>query len=339
MSPETKIQRLTRRQVLGGFGAVAIGTVTGAAAHGFLYEAHHLQVTEETLRVAGWPRALAGLRIGFLTDLHRSASVPHEMIAAAVERVMAHAPDLIVLGGDYVTHHDRRYMVPSAEALSGLTAPLGVFAVLGNHDDEREAQTALRAAGFEVLLDERTRIRARGEKIEIAGLRYWTRSVDDIARVVKGASPTLILLAHTPKRFIEATALSVPLVLSGHTHGGQIVLPGLGAIAAREFPVVAGSARREKTSIFVSRGVGTVYVPVRVNCPPEVAILRITGESDDERGPGTGDRGSGIGDRGPGTGDRGPGTGDRGSGTWTAWLRSAELQLRDRGSADRSSAR
>jgi predicted MPP superfamily phosphohydrolase len=76
-------------------------------------------------------------------------------------------------------------------------------------------------------------------------------------------------------RLTEASALAVPLVLSGHTHGGQIVLPWVGAVAAREFPVVAGSATRESTTIFVSRGVGTVYVPVRLNCPPEVAVLTI----------------------------------------------------------------
>ena len=99
--------------------------------------------------------------------------------------------------------------------------------------------------------------------------------MSDITRVLKGASPTAILLAHTPKRLIEAAALSVPLLLSGHTHGGQIVLPGVGAIAAREFPVIAGSARRENTTVFVSRGVGTVYIPIRLHCPPEVAILKI----------------------------------------------------------------
>ena len=70
-------------------------------------------------------------------------------------------------------------------------------------------------------------------------------------------------------------ALAVPLVLSGHTHGGQIVLPFVGAIAAREFPVIAGTGRRDSTAIFVSRGVGTVYIPVRLNCPPEVAILTL----------------------------------------------------------------
>jgi predicted MPP superfamily phosphohydrolase len=197
------------------------------------------------------------------------------MIAGAVETLMAHTPDLVVVGGDYVTNRDLRYARPAARALAGLAAPHGVFAVLGNHDDEREVPAALAAGGFEVLKDERTRITIKGEQVDLAGLRYWTHRVGDITRVLKGASPTLILIAHTPKRLIEPASLSVPLLLSGHTHGGQIVLPGLGAIAAREFPVVAGSAHRENTTVFVSRGVGTVYIPVRLNCPPEVAILTI----------------------------------------------------------------
>ena len=73
--------------------------------------------------------------------------------------------------------------------------------------------------------------------------------------------------------------MKIPLVLSGHTHGGQVVLPGIGAIAKQKFPVLAGTARRDKTTIFVSRGVGTVYVPVRINCPPEVAILTLIPDS------------------------------------------------------------
>ena len=267
--------RPTRRTVLGGLGAVAIGTATGTALHGFLYERHRIEVTEQTLEVAGWPPALAGLRIGFVTDLHRSSTVSHAMIATAVSAVLAKAPDLIVLGGDYVTNRDRRYVQPAADALAPLTAPHGVFAVLGNHDDERDVTAALTGAHFSVLRDARTQITVRGELIDIAGLRYWTHRMPDITRVLRGASPTLLLIAHTPKRLIEATALSVPLLLSGHTHGGQIVLPGIGAVAAREFPIIAGAARRENTTVFVSRGVGTVYVPVRVNCPPEVAILRI----------------------------------------------------------------
>jgi hypothetical protein len=84
-----------------------------------------------------------------------------------------------------------------------------------------------------------------------------------------------ILLAHDPRRLSEAATLNLPLVLSGHTHGGQIVLPLVGAVAAQKFPVIAGIGRRDRTTLFVSRGVGTIYVPVRINCPPEVAVLTL----------------------------------------------------------------
>jgi predicted MPP superfamily phosphohydrolase len=111
--------------------------------------------------------------------------------------------------------------------------------------------------------------------MDFIGIRYWTHKVTDIIHLTRGALPHAVLLAHTPKRLIEAQQLAISAVISGHTHGGQIVLPGLGAIAAREFPVVAGLARKEPTTIFVSRGVGTVYVPIRINCPPEVAVLTL----------------------------------------------------------------
>ena len=267
--------RFTRRDVLRGLGASGLGAATGAAAHGFLYERHRFQVTREDLAVAGWPETLSGLRIGFISDLHRSGTVSHEMIATAASALMRESPDMIILGGDYVTNRDRRYVQPAAESLAGLSARDGVFAVLGNHDDERDVTAALSGLGYTVLRDARTQIVVRGETLDIAGIRYWTNRVQDIARVLRGASPHLMLLAHTPKRLVEAAALSVPLMLSGHTHGGQIVLPGLGAIAAREFPVIGGSARRDNTTVFVTRGVGTVYVPVRINCPPEVAVLTI----------------------------------------------------------------
>jgi uncharacterized protein len=275
MSRSSVKDRFTRRDLLRGLGVAGLGALTGATAHGFLYERHHIGVTREDLAVAGWPEPLNGLRLGFISDLHRSGTVSHQMVAAAVSAIMAESPDLIILGGDYVTNRDRRFVQPAADALAGLSAPAGVFAVLGNHDDERDMTSALSARGYTMLRDARTQITVRGEPIDLAGLRYWTHRVDDVIRVVRGASPNLILIAHTPKRLYEAAALSVPLMLSGHTHGGQIVLPGLGAIAASEFPVVQGSARRENTTVFVTRGVGTVYVPVRINCPPEVALLTI----------------------------------------------------------------
>ena len=266
---------LSRRNLLKGVAATGIGALTGTLAHGYLYERHHVELTRNTLYVSGLPPALAGLTVGLLTDLHRSQTVAHETIVRAVNLVLAERPDLIVLGGDYVTWGDRRYVTPAAEALASLSAPHGVFAILGNHDDDRDMPAALQSKGFAVLRDARTRLTLRGEAIDLAGIRYWTRKVTDIARVLRGATPTTILLAHTPMRLYEAAALAVPLMLSGHTHGGQIVLPGVGAIAAREFPIVAGSGRLENTTAFVSRGVGTVICAGSAELPPEAALLTL----------------------------------------------------------------
>lgn len=266
---------MTRRAVLKGALVAGGGAIAGAGAYGFAYERHELVVTRATLPVAGLPPALAGLRVGLITDVHRSLFVSHEDVARAVRMLMAETPEIIVLGGDYVTYGDRDYVGPSAEALSPLAAPFGVFGILGNHDDDHDMPAALGRNGVQVLKDARTRLRIKNETVDLVGIRYWTKRQGDIAALTRDAAPMTILLAHDPRRLTEATALGVPLVLSGHTHGGQVVLPLLGAVAAQKFPVVAGIGRRERTTLFVSRGVGTIYVPVRINCPPEVALLTL----------------------------------------------------------------
>jgi predicted MPP superfamily phosphohydrolase len=265
---------LSRRTLLKGL--IATGAASGAAfAYGCGYERHALGLTESSLPVAGLPPALSGLRIGLLTDVHRSSWVSDEDVEAAVTRLMATHPDVIVLGGDYVTWGDRRYVAPAAEGLKNLSAPFGVFAVLGNHDDDHDMPAALAARGIQVLRDARTRLSIRHEALEFAGIRFWTRKAGDIEAVVRGATAPVVLLAHDPRRVTEAATLKIPLVLSGHTHGGQVVLPGLGAVAAEKFPIASGVLQRGNTTLFVSRGLGTVYVPVRINCPPEVAILTL----------------------------------------------------------------
>ena len=271
---------ITRRTALKGVLATTVGALTGTGVYGVAYERHDIGVTEATLPVSGLAPSLDGLRIGMITDVHHSAMVPADDVRRAVQLLMAARPDLIVLGGDYVTWGDRDYVMPVAELLAPLSAPQGVFAILGNHDDDRDMPAALAARGFTILKDQRTRIALRGERLEIAGIRFWTRRPQDVARVLRGATGTTILLAHDPRRLAEAEALDVSAVLSGHTHGGQVVLPGLGAIARRQFPVVAGLGSRGSTNIFVSRGVGTVYVPIRVNCPPEVAVVTLRRRSD-----------------------------------------------------------
>lgn len=255
--------------------ALATGATAGTFAHGYWWERNALGVTRVDLPMSGLPLALEGLRVGFLTDLHHSAMVPGELVSEAVALLNAERPDLTVLGGDYVSFGDRKFMEPVAERLGVLTAPGGVFGIVGNHDDERLMPAALRRRGVEMLLDDRTTLEIRGERLDLAGVKFWTRTVGEMGPVVSRAEWPVLLLAHDPRRVVEAASLAVAGVLAGHTHGGQVVLPLLGAVAARKFPVAAGRLTRESTEMFVSRGVGTVIVPVRINCPPEVAVVTL----------------------------------------------------------------
>ena len=267
---------ITRRAALKGVLATAVGAVTGTATYGVAYERHRIGVTRATLPVSGLPAALDGLRIALLTDVHHSRLVPADDVTKAVDLAQSEKPDLIVLGGDYVTFGDRAFVGPVADLLAPLHAPHGVFAILGNHDDDKDMPAALARKGFTVLKDQRTRITVHGEALEMVGIRFWTRRPAEMTRVLRDAKDTVLLLAHDPRRLTEASQLNIPVVLSGHTHGGQVLLPGVGAVAkAARFPILAGTGHQENTSIFVSRGIGTVYVPVRFNCPPEVALVTL----------------------------------------------------------------
>lgn len=266
---------VSRRTALKTLVAGSVGATTGIGAYGYLYSRHELEVTRTTIPLDRLPPPLRGVRIGLLTDIHRSRWVSEDDVARAVALLMAEKPDLILLGGDYVTWGNRHYVEPSADALAPLAAPNGVYGILGNHDDDHAMPAALGRRGVEMLKDARTRITVRGEPLDLIGIRFWTRRSTDIATLARGALPMSILLAHDPRRLAEAAALDIPLVLSGHTHGGQVVLPLVGPVAASKFPVVSGVGHRGATTMFVSRGVGTVYVPVRINCPPEVAVLTL----------------------------------------------------------------
>jgi uncharacterized protein len=267
---------LTRRGFLRSATAISVGGLAGVGAYGFAYERRHITRITRDVAVRGLPPALDGLRIGMITDVHHSAVVSADDVTQAVHLLTDSAPDIVVLGGDYVSFFDRAYVNPVAELLAPLAnAPQGSFAVLGNHDDEKEMPAALTARGFSVLKDQRTALSINGERLDLAGIRFWTRTPGELASVLRGTGGTTLLLAHDPRRLAEAAALDVQLVLSGHTHGGQVIVPGIGPVAGRKFPVLAGYATRENTSLFVSRGVGTVYVPIRINCPPDVAVLTL----------------------------------------------------------------
>ena len=140
---------VTRRAALSTLLAGGVGSLTGVGAYGVAYSRHQTQVVRATIPVSGLPPALEGLRIGLITDLHHSDMVPIGDVSHACGLLMDEQPDLIVLGGDYVTWGDRRYVQPCAEALGVLRAPHGVFAALGNHDDDRDMPAALKARGFD----------------------------------------------------------------------------------------------------------------------------------------------------------------------------------------------
>ena len=198
---------ISRRALLKGFVATGVGAATGAGAYGYLYQRRALELTRATLPVAGLPPGLAGLRIGLMTDIHRSRWVSAEDVSEAVRLLMAEAPDLIVIGGDYVTWGDRQYVGASADALGALHAPHGVFGILGNHDDDHDMPAALVARGVQMLKDARTRLTIGRETLELAGIRFWTKRAVDIAAVLRGAAGPLVLLAHDPRRLTEAAAL------------------------------------------------------------------------------------------------------------------------------------
>ena len=125
-----------------------------------------------------------------------------------------------------------------------------------------------------MLREQRLRLDRGGASVDVIGISYWTRGAARIGALIdRQATP--ILVAHDPRRLSEAEELSIPLVLSGHTHGGQVVIPPFGPINQFRFPITQGTLREKNTTLFVSRGIGTIYLPMRLNCPPEVALLTL----------------------------------------------------------------
>ena len=268
---------MTRRDFLRSATAISVGALAGVGAYGVAYERHHLSRITRDIPVRGLPPALDGLRIGMITDVHHSAVVSADDVTRAVMTLKDAAPDIVVLGGDYVSFFDRAYVGPVAELLAPLAAaPHGAFAVLGNHDDERDVPPALLSRGFTVLKDQRTSLAIKGERLDLAGIRFWTRTPREIAGVLNGTGGTTILLAHDPRRLTEASALDVQLVLSGHTHGGQVTWRSERSASGRvRRRILRGLGRRGNTQIYVTRGLGTVVLPVRYGCPPEVSLLTL----------------------------------------------------------------
>jgi predicted MPP superfamily phosphohydrolase len=265
---------MKRRTFLRGIAGAGAGLAVGGVSVG-LQERLRVGITRAALPVRDLPPAFAGFKIALLTDLHRSTLVSADLIDHAVSLALAERPDAVVLGGDFITNFDVRFAGSAADVLGRLSAPAGVIGVLGNHDDEHAVPSALANRRIRVLREERVRLTRGGDSIDLVGISYWTRGAARIGALIDRAALP-ILIAHDPRRFAEAQELSVPLVLSGHTHGGQIVIPPIGPINRFRFPITEGTLSTGGTTLFVSRGIGTIYLPLRINCPPEVAILTLT---------------------------------------------------------------
>jgi len=270
---------VTRREFIRSTTAISVGALAGVGAYGVAYERHQIERIVRDLAVRGLPPALDGLRIGMITDVHHSASVPPDDVTRAVMLLKEAAPDIVVLGGDYISFFDRTFIGPVAELLAPLAnAPYGSFAVLGNHDDEKEVPPALSSRGFTVLKDQRTSLTIKGERLDLAGIRFWTRTPREIAGVLSGTGGTTVLLAHDPRRLVEAAALDVQLVLSGHTHGGQIYFKGITDRIMRRIGLNyhRGFFTFGDTTLYVTPGVGFSGIPRRIGPGTEAEVAIIT---------------------------------------------------------------
>lgn len=239
-----------------------------------------LTVERHAVRLPRLPHALDGLRIVQLTDLHHSPFTGSQQLEHAIETANSLQPDIIALTGDYISH-EREYAAPCAELVGRLRAKHGIFAVLGNHDHWTDAPLVadlFRAEGIRVLINE-------GLRFELAGASFWLAGVDDtmvgledlpLALAGSQADEMKLLLAHNPTILRRAARAKVDLVLSGHTHGGQVAWRSERSASGKpRRRILRGLGRRGDTQIYVSRGLGTVVLPIRYGSPPEVTLLEL----------------------------------------------------------------
>lgn len=227
---------------------------------------------------------IPNLKIVFISDLHIGPSRFEEhRFNHIVEKINQENADLIFLGGDYVKGHQRQSSAPIqkiVEKLSTLKNKYGIFAVLGNHDNyygKQEVLDAFSHSNIIVLDNQNVTIPVYDLNITIAGVSDLSTDKPDIDKALSDATSPTILLSHSPDLFPDIK--TIDLMLAGHTHGGQIVIPFVGA------PLVAsnygqryryGFIREPQKNMIVSKGLGTSLLPVRFNCRPEIVVIQFT---------------------------------------------------------------
>lgn len=293
----------TRYIVYAFLAAALIGTA--CLAYAYFIEPDRLVVNHSTIDIAGWDPALDGLKIVMLGDIHGgSNNVTPDKLRLVVEKVNEQNADLIVMLGDYVSQvredkpiHGRGLkmaMTEIADGLAGMKASHGVFAVLGNHDgwySDEEVAAELSRVGYKVLRHEVATIEHNGKPLRIFGMidhlklnKPWVETSADARAIVdRSGSGPLIVLQHSPDLLpVISGDLSISpelkLMLSAHTHGGQVWLPILNR------PIVPstygqkyayGHIRQNNVDLFVTSGIGTSVLPLRFLVPPEIRVLTV----------------------------------------------------------------
>jgi len=282
---------LTRRRFLKLSGAGALATAAGAG-YAFGIEPVWLHTVEHAVALRGLDPAFDGYRIVQLSDLHVGAGVPEDYLRGAVERTNGLRPDLVVLTGDFVHRGGTPALAERAGALvAGLRAPDGVLAVPGNHDLGVYASTAtararrnlalegaLREAGVTLLAGDVVRIaRPGGAVLPIAGYQdLWGGGFDARAVDLRRLGGPAVALSHNPDTADDLARAGAALILSGHTHGGQVSIPFLGPplLPVRDRRHYAGPYDLGATRLYVNRGVGWLR-RVRLFVRPEVTLHRL----------------------------------------------------------------
>ena len=276
---------LSRRQFLTGLAGAPLIAISATAAYARFIEPHYYRIAEQDVFIRDLPGAFENFRITQITDVHHSRIVGLDEIERVVNLARSTKPDLFALTGDYTTTY-RRFIEPCAEALGALNAPEGVWAVLGNHDHytDRELTTrALERNRIVVLNNANTKVTRRSEVLQLAGIDDWSWAKTDWTRAFYGISPKQpsVLLSHQPGVLELAETKDVGLILSGHTHGGQVTFPFVGAparLATNDLKYAHGLYRRDETQLYVSSGTGVIGLPVRLGVRPEIAVLRLRRE-------------------------------------------------------------
>jgi predicted MPP superfamily phosphohydrolase len=263
-------------------GASFAGSAVGAIRR------NEYETNQIAIPVPHLPEEFEGFSIALLSDIHSSVFMTKETMQRYVRAANGLGTDMIAVVGDFVNSQvDEVY--PFAEAFADLAAPYGVFGVLGNHDYySRDVDTVARLVndcGIRLLVNSRTAIRKNNSVLNLLGADDTgnapkaAASFDRMLTGIDGQQPT-VLLCHRPYFFQQAADRNIGLTLSGHTHGGQIVFAKVGdeivSLARVASPYVAGLYSIGSSRMYVSRGIGTVGVPVRINCPPEITKIVLT---------------------------------------------------------------